>query len=155
MSSATAEFRQYCTFFLDDLMLGIDVMEVQEVIRYQEMTTVPLAPADFMGLINLRGQIVMAVDLRRRLGLVERSTDSRPINVVVRSATDAVSLLADRIGGVVDTTSLTLEPPPASLPVAVRSLIKGCYKLTGRLLLVIDAQAACNMTVEPEMVAHS
>ena len=59
--------REYATFFVDGLFFGIDVLQVQEVLRYQEMTQVPLAPAVIEGLINLRGQIVTAVDMRGRL----------------------------------------------------------------------------------------
>ena len=67
-----SEDRQVCTFFLDGLFFGVEVLQVQEVIRYQEMTEVPLAPSVISGLINLRGQIVTAIDLRKRLDLRER-----------------------------------------------------------------------------------
>ena len=60
---------QYCSFTLDGLLFGVVVEKVQEVLRYQEMTRVPLAPPVVCGLINLRGQIVPAIDLRRRLEL--------------------------------------------------------------------------------------
>ena len=65
--------RQLCTFRLDDLSFGVPVEQVQEVLRCQPMTRVPLAPAVVRGLINLRGQIVTAFDLHRRLGLPERA----------------------------------------------------------------------------------
>ena len=75
---------QLCTFIVDDLLFGVDVMRVQEIIQYQHMTRVPLAPKLIRGLINLRGQIVMAVDLRERLDLPPRGGDEPPTNVVVR-----------------------------------------------------------------------
>ena len=87
--------RQFCTFHLDDHLFGVDVLDVQEVIRYQAMTYVPLAPAVVEGLVNLRGQIVTAVDLRRRLELPARPGDRRPMNVVVRTAGCPVSFLFD------------------------------------------------------------
>ena len=68
--------RQYCTFIVDGRYFGLDVLKVQEIIRYQEMTRVPLAPPVVRGLINLRGQIVTAIDLRRRLGLADRQLES-------------------------------------------------------------------------------
>src|SRR5208283_2673598 len=68
-AAEAARSREYATFFVDGLFFGIDVLQVQEVLRYQEMTRVPLAPAEIEGLINLRGQIVTAVDMRRRLKL--------------------------------------------------------------------------------------
>ena len=63
---------QYCTFYLEKLLFGVDLQSVQEVIRTLGMTQVPLAPDVVSGLINLRGQIVTAVDLRRRLDLPPR-----------------------------------------------------------------------------------
>ncbi|HTS09206.1 MAG TPA: chemotaxis protein CheW, partial [Candidatus Eisenbacteria bacterium] len=72
--------QQFCTFFVKDEFFGVPVQQVQEVIRYQEMTRVPLVSHVIRGLINLRGQIVMAVDLRRRLGLEDRPESQLPLN---------------------------------------------------------------------------
>jgi purine-binding chemotaxis protein CheW len=130
--------RQFCTFHVDELFLGIDVREVQEVIRSLDMTRVPLAPAAINGLINLRGQIVTAVDLRNRLQLPPRSTDERAMNVVVRDGENAVSLLVDRIGDVLELSDELFEPPPSTVDVQVRGLITGAYKLPERLLLVLN-----------------
>src|SRR5215813_3657652 len=94
--------RQFCTFHVGNLFLGIEVQQVQEVIRYLEMTRVPLAADAVMGLINLRGQIVTAIDLRRRLQIAPRPFDEQPMNVVVRDGENAVSLLVDRIGDVLE-----------------------------------------------------
>src|SRR4051794_10190615 len=88
---------QFSTFSLAGLLLGVEVLQVQEVIRYQEMTRVPLAPAEVRGLINLRGQIVTAIDLRRRLGLPDRAEHEQPMNVVVRTSDGVISLLVDEI----------------------------------------------------------
>ena len=81
-----AQTSQYCTFYLDKLLFGVRLQVVQEVIRTLGMTQVPLAPGVVSGLINLRGQIVTAVDLRRRLDLAPRAEDALPMNVVIRSA---------------------------------------------------------------------
>ena len=94
--------RQFCTFFLDGLFFGVEVSKVQEVIRYQEMTRVPLAPPVVQGLINLRGQIVTAMDLRRRLELSERPVGQLPTNVVVQTEDGPMSLLVDEIGDVLE-----------------------------------------------------
>src|ERR1700685_3941223 len=95
-----ADEHQYCTFFVDGHYFGLDVLNVQEIIRYQEMTRVPLAPPVVQGLINLRGQIVTAIDLRLRLELKERPPGQLPVNVVVQTEDGAVSLLVDEIGDV-------------------------------------------------------
>ena len=138
MSNST---RQFCTFHVGSLFLGIDVQQVQEVIRYQEMTGVPLAPDAISGLINLRGQIVTAIDLRERLNLPLRDEEELPMNVVVRDSENAVSLLVDRIGDVVEVDDDLFELPPATLKSDVRTLISGAYKLPDRLLLVLDTNS--------------
>src|SRR5205809_7444121 len=102
-SSMAAE-RQFCTFTLGDQYFGIDVLKVQEVIRYQKMTRVPLAHPVVRGLINLRGQIVTAIDLRRRLELRDRPSDQLPVKVVVSTAEGAVRLLVDELGVVLNVT---------------------------------------------------
>lgn len=134
--------RQYCTFTLDGLYFGVEVHKVQEVIRHQVMTPVPLAPDVIGGLINLRGQIVTAVDLRRRLKLRPRPEGQLPMNVVMRTDDEAVSLLVDEIGEVVDVDDATFEAPPETLDGVARELITGAYKLAGRLLLVLDTERA-------------
>ncbi len=128
----------YCTFHLDDLYLGIEVSQVQEVIRYQRMTLVPLAPNVIRGLMNLRGQIVTALDLRKRLGIPDADGGVQATNVVVRRSDGAVSLLVDRIGDVIDTDIDAFEPPPETLQGVPRELIRGVFKLKDRLLLILD-----------------
>ncbi len=132
------ETRQFCTFVLDDLFFGIEVERVQEVFRYQEMTSVPLAPGVVEGLINLRGQIVTAIDMRRRLQFAPRTDDRRPMNVVVRTEGGAVSLLVDQIGDVLEVDESVFERPPDTVSGVARELILGAYKLSDRLLLVLD-----------------
>jgi purine-binding chemotaxis protein CheW len=134
--------QQFCTFFLDGLFFGVEVEKVQEVIRHQETTRVPMAPPEIGGLINLRGQIVTAVDLRRRLSLSLREQSKVPMNVVVRSDEGAVSLLVDEIGDVVEVQKDDFEQPPDTLRGEARELILGAYKLKGRLLLLLDTDRA-------------
>jgi len=131
---------QFATFFVDGLFFGIEVLQVQEVLRYQEMTPVPLSPQVVEGLINLRGQIVTAVDMRRRLKLKPRPEGQTPMNTVVRTAGGAVSLLVDEIGDVVEVEAGTFEQPPDNVDPAALELLKGVYKLKDRLLLVLDTE---------------
>ena len=132
--------KQYSTFYVSDLYFGIDVLNVQEVLRYQQMTRVPLAPDVIEGLINLRGQIVTAVDLRKRLNVQPRDRSSAPMNIVVRSEEGAVSLLVDEISDVLQVDPASYEPPPLNLPEEQRELIEGLYKLEGRLLLILNTE---------------
>ncbi len=137
--------RQFCTFHLGALFIGIEVQQVQEVIRRQAMTRVPLAPRAVRGLINLRGQIVTAIDLRERLGLPPRSDEHEPMNVVVRTDEGAVSLLVDEIGDVLETEEAQYEPLPPTLSPESRELIRGVYKLPDRLLLILDTEKVLAM----------
>lgn len=130
--------KQYCTFFLDGLFFGVNVLGVQEVIKFQSMTQVPLASRVVSGLINLRGQIVTAIDLRRRLELDEREEEIPPMNVVVRTDDGPVSLLVDDIGDVLELSDDTFEPPPPTMKGVARELITGVHKLDERLLLILD-----------------
>jgi purine-binding chemotaxis protein CheW len=137
-----ANTQQFCTFFLQDQCFGVPVEQVQEVIRYQEMTRVPLGPNVVQGLINLRGQIVMAIDLRRRLGMQERSESQLPMNVVVRTEDGAVSFLVDEIGDVIQVERDTLEAPPQTLRGPTRAMVVGVYKLPNQLLLELNIATA-------------
>ena len=136
----TDDIRQFTTFHVEDLYFGIDVLKVQEVMRHQGMTGVPLAPAVVKGLINLRGQIVTAIDLRLRLDLPERKTDELPMNVVARSEDGAVSLLVDEIGDVVEVSDDAFEQPPDTLQGESRELVRGVYKLPRQLLHVLQLE---------------
>jgi purine-binding chemotaxis protein CheW len=138
MSSA----QQFCTFFLEGHLFGVPVEQVREVILYQEMTRVPLLPAVVRGLINLRGQIITAVDLRRRLGMSDLPKDTLPMNVVVRTEDGAISLLVDQIGDVIEVQDDTFEPPPETLQGPTREAVRGVHKLPDRLLLVLDIDRA-------------
>lgn len=134
------EITQVCTCIVDGLHFGIDVHTVQEVMHPLEMTPVPLAPPAVVGLINLRGQIVTAIDLRRRLGLAERPAGSEVMNIVIRTDDGALSLVVDEIGDIIEVDSATYEQIPDTLQGAARELIGGVHKLDGRLLLILEPQ---------------
>ena len=142
----SAAQQQFCTFFIQGLMYGVEVETVQEVIRHQEMTGVPLAHEVVAGLINLRGQIVTAIDLRRRLGVGDRRQGELPMNVVVRTGDGAVSLLVDEIGDVVEVEQKDFEEAPDTLANTSRELIRGVYKLNKELLLVLNTQRSVNIS---------
>jgi purine-binding chemotaxis protein CheW len=148
-----AQTSQFCTFYLNKLLFGVELKSVQEVIRSLEVTKVPLAPAVVSGLINLRGQIVTAVDLRRRLELEPAVPGLLAMNVVVRSEDGAVSLLVDEIGDVLEVDESTFELPPETLRSSVRNMILGVHKLNDRLMLVLDTEKACHMAEAAESTA--
>src|ERR1039457_7051328 len=146
-SEQTQTSGQFSTFYVADLFFGVDVLRVQEVLRFQQMTHVPKAPDVFVGFINLRGQIITSIDLRRLLKLPPRTGNQTPTNMVVRTEDGAVSLLVDEIGDVLDMDAATYERPPENLDPAARELIRGVYKLKDRLLLVLDAERTVDLAV--------
>jgi len=137
---ATAASAQFATFYVDRLFFGVGVLDVQEVLRFQEMSKVPLAAPTIQGLINLRGQIVTAIYMRRRLGLHARPEGDIPMNVVIRADDGAVSLLVDEIGDVLDVAEEIREPVPENIPRHQRDLLAGVAKLDHRLLLILNTQ---------------
>jgi len=140
-----ADKRQFCTFFLDRFFFGIAAEQVQEIVRYQNITFVPLAPLEVKGLINLRSQIAIAIDLRLRLDLPPLNDDRLPLNLVVRVDGDNISLLVDDVGDVLDVSDDWFEPTPETLTGKVRELILGAYKLEDRLLLILDVEKVVDL----------
>ena len=145
--------QQFCTFLLNGYLFGVPVPQVQEVIRFHLMTPVPLAPPAVAGMINLRGQIVLAIDLRLRLSLPTRSESQLPINVVVRTPDGAVSLLVDEIGDVIEVEQSTFELPPETLDGSLRAMILGVHKLEHKLLHLLDTEKACHVSELTEVAS--
>jgi purine-binding chemotaxis protein CheW len=137
--------RQFCTFYLDRLLFGVESQKIQEVVTYRALRPVPLAPPVVSGLMNLRGQVVVALELRRQLELPERPSDMAPVCLVVHAASGTVCLLADEVGNVVDVEEETFEPSPETLSPRLRSVILGVHKLEGQLMHVLDTDQACEV----------
>lgn len=165
--------QQICTFFLNGIYFGIDVKHIQEVIRPQAMTRVPLASADICGLINLRGQIITVIDLQRRLEMSEPERGREPLsgrggeesaslmlhqfssklvnepqgfNIIICCDDEIVSLLVDRVGDVLEFPQHTFQPPPATLKGRMRQMLAGAYQLQNGFLLILDTEKILNIT---------
>jgi purine-binding chemotaxis protein CheW len=130
---------QLSTFHIGKYLFGVDVTLVQEVVRLQSITPVPLASPEIAGLINLRGAVLTAIDLRVRLRMPRLDVDHDPVNVVIRVDEDPVSLLVDEIGGVVEVSQVPFESTPTTVPSRLRELLLGTYTLPDRLVLALDA----------------
>jgi purine-binding chemotaxis protein CheW len=133
------------TFELGNFLCAVPAADVQEVLMEQPCTPTPGAAAYIAGLINLRGQVVSALDVRKRVrtdgGASFDSGEASPaMSVVVRSRDEVWSLLVDRIGDVLEVEDVQFEPPPETLTGPLRELILGAYKLPDRLLLILDVQ---------------
>jgi purine-binding chemotaxis protein CheW len=135
---------QFCTFMVADHYFGIEVTQVQEVLRQQMLTFVPKAPPEIAGLLNLRGQILPAINLRSRLGFPE---DGNPnsVNVIITTSDGPVDLLADRVGDVLTLDGSTWEDSHDSVDGRLKDVILGIHKLKDRLLLVLDPAKVANL----------
>lgn len=135
-----------CTFRLHEFTIGIDVTLVQEVLNRQDATRIPLVSDVVQGLINLRGEIVTTIDLRRRLGLPPRTADDASMNVVIRTPDGPVALVVDQIGDVIDADESLFEFPPPTLGGPHREFVTGVFKLDDTLLLLIDLERVLDPT---------
>lgn len=132
---------QYATFYLGPEYLAIDVLKVQEVVRFLPITPVPNGPDYYAGLMNLRGQIVPVVDLRRRLGFGPRPVGPEAMNLIVKTESGPISFVVDDIGEVIEAPAHSLERPPNHLNEQAAPYISGVHKLPGSLLAVLDVQS--------------
>jgi purine-binding chemotaxis protein CheW len=113
------------------------------------MTPVPLAPAAVQGLVNLRGQIITAIDMRTLLAMTQKDDEEPPMNVVMRENSEVISLLVDSIGDVLEVSGEEYEAAPDTIPHYLRSIVSGLFKLEEGLLLVVgDVLAATSDKIE-------
>lgn len=140
-AALSAGSQQYVSFLINGELLGVPVSVVQEVLTAQKIAETPLARVEVAGLLNLRGQIVTAVNLRRRLGLPEQEDGLPSMNVVVRQLGESFSLLVDDVGDVITVEGEHHEPAPRTLDPRWRSLVTGVIRLEGRLLVILDLNA--------------
>ena len=138
--------QRYCTFWVGSHFLGIEVEKVQEVLDFDEITPVPLAPRTVKGLINLRGRVVTVIDLRRKFGVaVDGESEETHMHVILFDDADSLSLMVDRSGDVVEVDEEAYEQPPDTLQGGARRLIRGAFKLKDQLLLVVDIDNATSL----------
>jgi purine-binding chemotaxis protein CheW len=137
---------QLVTFTIAGTHFGIDMLRVQEALHCQGRTTIPLAEPGVAGFINLRGQVVLTVDLGTRLGIDGPPADLEPMMVVVQVDGEPISLLVDDIGEVIDLEGRKLMAAPGTLPDSLRNVIRGVYPLEGYLLLALDIDRAIGAT---------
>lgn len=137
-ADADGDMVRFCTFVVGNLLLGLPVEDVVEVVQDEQLTVAPLAPPAVLGLLNLRGRIVPAVDARSRLGVEPRQDDALPVHVIVRTEDEQVSLVVDATGDVVTLALATREDVPETVDPEIRKLLSSSYQLVGALLLVLD-----------------
>ena len=141
--------RDYVTVTIADQVFGIPVLEVRDVLRPQDMTRVPLAPAEVAGVLNLRGRIVTAIDVRCRLNLPPRDADDTGMNVVVDFHGEPYALVFDSVGEVLSLPDESYERAPPTLNPRWREVSEGIYRLDGRLLVVLEVERLLNFAKSP------
>ena len=144
---------RFCTFCAAGLWFGVDVLQVQEVLRHQTMTQVPRSPEVVSGLLNLRGHIVTALDLRTRLELGDEGRPESPMNVVVRQDDATASLLVDAVGDVLSPDPTRWEPRPANLRGRLAHLTQGVYKLDDKILILLNLNRVLDLELDPAPLA--
>jgi purine-binding chemotaxis protein CheW len=154
MNVKPRQTQQYCTFSVAGLYFGLPVERVQEVLRHQPITQVPLCAPEISGLINLRGQIVTAIDLCKRLSLAERPANQLGMSVLIRTADGPVSLVVDQIEEVIEVREESVEIPPETLRSEARKCVLGAAKLKDRLMLLLDSDKVLDLngSIQPEDV---
>jgi purine-binding chemotaxis protein CheW len=128
----------FVTFTIAGQLFGVPVLEVQDVLRPQAITRVPMAPPEILGSLNLRGRIVTVVDTRHRLGLPKADSKEQPMSIVVPHRDDLYALAVDKVGEVLSLTSDNFEANPPTLDAGWREVASGIYRLKDELLVVID-----------------
>lgn len=129
---------QYCTFFVDGHLFGINVTSVQEISREQKISTVPLSHSSIKGLINLRGQIITALDFRQCFKIEADDSIKNPMNVVLHSDAGLVSLIVDKVGDVIEIDESMKEETPANLSQDIKRIIEYVCWHNGRYLLIVS-----------------
>ncbi|MDH5750021.1 MAG: chemotaxis protein CheW [Rhodospirillales bacterium] len=128
----------FVTFYIKDQMFGIPVLKVQDILQPETIASIPLAPAEVKGSINLRGRIVTVIDVRVRLGLDKRAKNDHSMAVTVEHDADLYTLLVDKVGDVIGLSKKTYEDNPSTLDPLWRDFALGVYRLEGQLMVVLD-----------------
>jgi purine-binding chemotaxis protein CheW len=135
---------EYLTVVIAGQTFGIPVLQVQDVLGAQTVTKIPLAPPEVDGALNLRGRIVTAINVRRRLGLEERNDTGSSMSVVVEHEHELYSLVIDRVGDVLNLPADDYENTPATLDQTWREISMGVYRLEKQLLIILDVPKLLN-----------
>jgi purine-binding chemotaxis protein CheW len=137
--AATTEDAQILvTLTVADQLCGVPVLAVRDVLGEQSITRIPLAPPEIAGSLNLRGRIVTAIDLRRRLNLPPAPPNQKPMSVVAEQGGELYALLVDQVSEVLSLDPATFERNPPTLHPSWAGFSTGIYRLEGRLLVVLD-----------------
>lgn len=148
-TAANTAVTEYVTVWIDEQLFGLPIGRVQDVFTPDRLTRVPLAPAEVAGVLNLRGRIVTAIDMRRRLGMHADDSGRRPMAVGTECNGEAYGLLIDQVGEVLRLADDTLQTNPINLDRRLERVSAGVHRLDGQLLVVLDVDRVLELANEP------
>ena len=141
---------EYVTVMVGEQMFGLPIDRVHDVFIASALTDVPLAPREIVGLLNLRGRVVTAMCLRRRLGLPDRAEDGRNMAVGLEHQGESYGLLVHQVGEVMKLTADTHESNPVHMDPRWVKLSRGVHRLDDKLLIIIDVDAVLSLEVQSQ-----
>jgi purine-binding chemotaxis protein CheW len=150
MSEASDNVVEYVTATVGGQLFGLPISRVQDVFAPDRLTRVPLAPPEIAGLLNLRGRIVTAIDLRRRFGLDALAGDAPRMAVGVEWKGESYGLLIDAIGEVLKLQTSDREDNPVNLDPGLARVSAGVHRLEGKLLVVLDVDRVLDIAPRSE-----
>ena len=139
---------EYVTVMLDTQLFGLPISRVQDVFMPDRLTRVPLSAPEIAGVLNLRGRIVTAIDMRRRLGLPPRTDARPPMAVGIELKGESYGLLIDSVGEVMKLADVTREANPVNLDARLARVSAGVHRLDGQLLVILDVDRVLDMGVD-------
>ena len=129
---------EYVTVTIGDHMFGLPIFRVQDVFVPVGLTRVPLAPPEVAGILNLRGRVVTAIDMRSRLDFGEREPGTPVMAIGIELKGESYGLLVDAVGEVMQLHNSACEPKPTNLDPRLSRVAAGIYRLEGQLMVVLD-----------------
>ena len=147
---ALGEIIEYVTVMVEDQIFGLPIDRVHDVFIASALTDVPLSPREIVGLLNLRGRVVTAMCLRRRLGLPDRAEDGRNMAVGLEHKGESYGLLVDQVGEVMKLSAETHEPNPVHMDPRWVKLSRGVHRLDEKLLIILDVDAVLSLEVQSQ-----
>lgn len=144
----SGEEQVYVTLTVAGQLCGIPVLGVRDILAEQPITRIPLAPPDIAGSLNLRGRIVTAIDLRRRLSLPPQDQGQKRMSVVAEQAGELYALLVDQVSEVMSLDAALFERNPPTLERNWAMFSNGIYRLDGRLLVILDVGRLLDYTIQ-------
>lgn len=142
------DITEFVTFTIAGQLFGLQIERVQDVFKPVNMTRVPLAGAEIAGVLNLRGRIVTAIDMRNRLEVKKRQSPDALMAIGIEAKGESFSLLVDAVGEVLKLSNTQREPNPVNLDRKLAALSAGIYRLDGQLLVVLDVDRVLDLRGE-------